>query len=94
MATTRKTFDRFDYGCMATLVVSATFISLASPALYVLLWIVLGFIGVAAASFVITKELLASDCPLDNIVGVNALFGCVRLVGLLLMALCGVSSND
>jgi hypothetical protein len=62
-------------GCM-------TFISIASPALYVLLCIVLGFIFVAGVAFIAMKELLASDDAVENVIGVHVVLG-------LLLALCG-----
>ena len=91
--TTKPTFDRFDYTCLAMLTASLAVISITSPALYVILWIVAGLIAIAAFSFVVTRDLLGSDCPFDNAMGINALVSVVRLVGILIVAMCGVSNE-
>ena len=77
---------KLDIAAALTFIACMTFISVASPALYVLLCIVLAFIGIVAVSFIVTRSLLASDEPVENVIGVHVVLG-------LLSALCGMGNE-
>jgi hypothetical protein len=65
---------------ITTLLAGAAIISIASPALYVLLCLAAALVGIGYVAFKVTVGLLESDCPLDNVLGVQAV---VSLIGLL-----------
>jgi hypothetical protein len=77
---------KLDIAAALTFIGCMTFISIASPALYILLCIVLGFIFVVGVAFIATKELLASDDAVENIIGMHVALG-------LLSALCGMGNE-
>lgn len=59
---------------------SMAVVSLAAPAFYCVLILVAFLIGLAALSYTVTTTLLESDCPIDNVLGIQAV---LSLVGLL-----------
>jgi len=56
MNTTRNAFNFKDYCSMVTFVTSAAFVSIACPALYVLIAFAVGFVSVGAAAYLAVRE--------------------------------------